>query len=133
MQGIFVRVCSWFTLIIFSLMSIVGLIMILVEKINIAAIITFIMCLLVSVTGWYARRYGLSGFKTNKLSKLSAILSLIFGIGFIILIPILFANLFGFENTYLAIRNLLILFLPAVIASIAILSSKSGETKEQIA
>jgi len=81
-----------------------------------------------SITGWYARRFGLSGFKAHRLSKLSAITTLIFGTIFIVFVPILFANIMGIEDTYLAIRNLIILFLPAVVSAIAILSTKTNIT-----
>lgn len=128
MKVILVRVCSWFAMIIFSLISIV----VLIEDVDMAAAFVFFMCLCISATGWHARKFGSPGFKSNKFSKLLAIFSLVFGILFMVLIPILSTNLFGFDDSFLAIRNLLILFLPVVISSTAILISKPGEDEDLI-
>lgn len=128
MKGILVRVCSWFSMIVYSLL----LIVVFIIEDDPSSIIVFFMCLCISVTGWFGRKFGLPEFKNNKFSKLSAIFSLIFGIAFMVVFPIIFGNLFGFKDSFLAIRNLIILFLPVVITSVAILSSKSGEKEGQI-
>lgn len=129
MKDTIVRVCAWFTLIVFALTSVVGLGMIFTEKFNASVLLVPLLCLLMSATGWYATKSGLSGFKTNIFSKTVAMVSLIFGILVVILVPILFANSFGLNDSWLAIRNLLILFLPVVISAIAILTSKSAGQK----
>jgi hypothetical protein len=132
MKGTIVRVCAWVTLIIFGLTSIVGLVMMFTQKFNVSILLVPFLCLLLSATGWYARKFGLSEFKTHLVSRSVAIVSLIFGILFVTMIPILFANSFGFTDSWLAIRNLLILFLPGIISAIAILTSKSAQSNEHL-
>ena len=131
MKGIIVRICAWFTLIIFSLTSLVSLIMLFTKTFSVAAILAFLMCLLTSATGWYARKFGLSRFRIYPLSKPIAVVSMLFGTVFITLVPILFASSFGFNDSWLAIRNLLILFFPVVISAFAILASKSESSAER--
>lgn len=116
-------------MIFFSLTSLGTLLILFTEKIDWAMIVTFLMLSSMAITGWYARKFGLSGFKTHGFSMLSAIVSLIFGIIFIVLIPVLTSKLFGFNDSYEAIRNLIILITPVVISAIAILFSKSIENK----
>jgi len=132
MKGAIVRVCAWFTLIIFALTSIVGIGMIFTEKFNVSVLPAPLLCLLMSATGWYARKFGRLGFRTHVFSKTIAVVSLILGILLLTLFPILFANSFGFSDSWLAIRNLLILFLPVVISAIAILTSKSAELRNNL-
>jgi len=130
MKGKIIRACAWFTLIMFGLTSIGGIGLIFTEKFSVPVFLTPLLCLLMSATGWYARKFGLSGFRIHILSKGIAAVSLIVGIAFLILVPIIFANYFGFDDSWLAIRNLLILFFPVVISAIAILTSKSGKSAE---
>jgi hypothetical protein len=132
MKGIIVRVSAWFTLVIFGLTSIVGIGMIFTEKISVSVFFAPLLCLVMSATGWYAIKFGLSGFSAHIFSKTIAAVSLIFGILLIILMPILFASSFGFSDSWLAIRNLIILFLPVVISAIAILISKSTGLKNNL-
>ncbi|GAA4310939.1 hypothetical protein [Nibribacter koreensis] len=128
MKGKIVRACAWFALIIFSLTSLAGLLMMFTEGISWAGTIAIGMCFLMAVTGGHARKYGLPEFKAQEFSKLSAVVSLVFGVLFIIFMPLLFMAGAGFEDSFVAIRNLLILFLPVVISAIAILASK-GKTE----
>ena len=93
---------------------------------DISLILAVLICLLVSATGWFARKFGLAGFKMHVFSKPIAVVSLIFGVALLTLVPILFANSYGFEDSWLAVRNLLIMFLPVVISAVAVLSSKSA-------
>jgi hypothetical protein len=130
MKGTIVRICAWFTLILFSLTSLVALIMLFTETSSVAAILAFLMCLMMSATGWYARKFGQTGFRIYAFSKPIAVVSMVFGIVLITLVPILFASSFGFSDSWLAIRNLLILFSPVVISAIAILTSKSKNSVE---
>jgi hypothetical protein len=99
------------------------------EKIEYGIIITFFMFILMSATGWNARRFGLVNFKTNRYSKILAVFTLIFGIFFLVLIPIVFASQYKFNNSYVAIFTLFILFSPAVISAIVLLF---GRTKTSI-
>jgi len=131
MKGTIVRVCAWFTMIIFVLTFIAGIGLMFTENFNVPILVAPLVCLLMSATGWYARKFGLSGFKIHVFSKTIAGVSLILGIVSVTLFPILFANLFGFKDSWLAIRNMLILFLPVVISSIAILSSKSDHSTKR--
>jgi hypothetical protein len=123
MKGMIVRICAWFTMIIYSLTSVVGLIPILVKEFTVAGMLAVIMFLVMSVTGWHARNFGLPRFRTYPFSIMTALVSLIMGLAFIILAPILLASFFGFEDSWLAIRNLVILFFPVVVSAVAILSS----------
>ncbi|HMG89223.1 MAG TPA: hypothetical protein VK589_04160 [Chryseolinea sp.] len=132
MKAKIVRVCSWFTLIFFGLTSVVGLIMFFIEDFNISGIVASVTCLFVAANGWYARKFGLPEFKIHVASKPIAVVSLIFGIALVTLVPILFANSFGFVDSWLAIRNLQIMFLPVVISAIAVLSSKSGISADDL-
>jgi hypothetical protein len=130
MKGIIIRICAWFTVIIFSLTSLVAVIMLFTQPFRVAAILVFLMCLVMSATGWYARKFGLTGFRIYAFSKQIAAVSVVFGIALITLVPILFASSFGFRDSWLAIRNLLMLFFPVVISAIAILTSKSKNSVE---
>jgi hypothetical protein len=132
MKGKIVRVCGWFALIMFALTSLVGLGMIFTQEFNVSIILALLICLLLSATGWYARKFGLPGFRVHVFSKTVAAVSLIFGILLLTLVPILFAHSFGISDSWLAIRNLLILFLPVVVSAIAILTSKSSGLKENL-
>ena len=124
MKGTFVRICAWFTVIMFSLMTLAGAVLIFTEDSKMTAIIAILMCVVMSLTGWYARKFGLSDFRIHFLSKPMAVASLLLGALFVILFPVLFASISGFEDSWPAIRNLLILFLPALVSSIAILLSR---------
>ena len=130
MKEIIVRISAWFTLIIFSITSLVSLTLFFSEKINIGIVISSLMCILFSLNGWNARKYGLASFKIYRFSKPVAILSLIFGIIFIVFVPILFSSFSDSNSTFLAIRNLVILFSPVVISSIAILGAKPKKNVE---
>jgi hypothetical protein len=83
------------------------------------------MFLSMSVTGFYARKIGNTDFRTTRLSNLFAILTLIFGLLFVVLVPILFATLFNLNESSLMIIGLFILYCPAVISAAAILFAKS--------
>jgi hypothetical protein len=130
MKGTVVRICAWFTLIIFGLMSLVGLIMLFTEPFSLATILAFLMCLVTSLTGWHARKYGLPEFRPYAFSGPIAAVSMILGIVLITLVPILFASSFGFSDSWFAIRNLLLLFFPVVISAMAILTSKGATSTD---
>jgi hypothetical protein len=91
------------------------------EKIEYGIIITFFMFILMSATGWNARKFGSTNFNVKKHTKTLGILTLIFGIFFLVFTPIIFASQFSFGNSYVAILTLFILFSPAIISAIAII------------
>jgi hypothetical protein len=122
MKEMIVRICAWFTMIIYSLTSVVGLIQIFAKEFTVSGVVAIIMFLVMSVTGWHARKFGRSGFKIYPFSKMTALVSLIMGLAFI-MTPILLASSFGFKDSWLVIRNLLIMFCPVVVSAVAILSS----------
>jgi hypothetical protein len=128
MKEIIVRICSWYSLIIYSITSLISLLTLLIEKIDVGIIFVFLMCFSLSFTGWNARKYGLPNYRINRYSKLTAIVSLIFGIISIVIIPILLTSLPDSNDNYLVTLILAILFSPIVISSIAILSTKSENT-----
>lgn len=125
MKGKIVRSCAWFTFVFFGLTSIVGLIMLFARDFSFSEAAASVTCLLIAGNGWYARRFGLPGFKSHVFSKAIAVFSLLFGIALVTLVPIVFASNVGFEDSWQAIRNLLIMFLPVVISAVAILTTKS--------
>ncbi len=124
MKGKIVRICAWFTMIFFSLTSLMSLVMIFTENSILVSLITFIIILGMAVTGLYARKYGLPDFRLYRFAKPLAVFSLLMGIFFVILTPIIFAGKFGLNNSFKAIITLLIMFLPVVISSVALLVSK---------
>ncbi|MBU3822492.1 hypothetical protein KO566_10495 [Flavobacteriaceae bacterium XHP0103] len=121
MKIILVKISAWFSSIFYLIMSLVSLLIMFSERIKYSMVIVFSMFLLMSLTGWKARRFGLENFNVNKYSKILAVLTLIFGIFFLVFAPIMFVSQFDFKNSYTAIITLLIIFLPAVISAIAIL------------
>ncbi|WP_405210523.1 hypothetical protein [Dokdonia sp. Asnod2-E02] len=130
MKLILVRISAWFSSIFYLIMSFVSLVIMFVEKIEYGIIITFFMFLLMSATGWNARKFGSTNFNVNKYSKILGILTLIFGMFFLVFTPIIFASQFGFGNSYVAILTLFILFSPAIISAIAILFGGTKENTE---
>ena len=119
-----IRICAWFTMILFSLCSIVGLVLIFSENFDPAAFGTFFMCSGLSITGWHGRKIGLPTFTLNRYSRPLAIFSLIVGATWILIVPWIFVSFFGIEDTYGAIINLEITFIPVLIASIGVIFSK---------
>ncbi|MEO9870096.1 hypothetical protein [Ekhidna sp.] len=119
-----VRICSWFTLILGSALVLTSVVMLFSKEISTASVFTEIFFVSATVIGWTGRKYGSSDHSNNKLSKISAIVVIIFGFLLIVFIPILSINLFGFNDSYLAIRNIIIIFAPMVIVAIAVLRSK---------
>lgn len=124
---VLIRVCAWITLIIFSIMTFAALVMLFTEEFSAGTVITLILCVSASVTGWSALKFGLPGFRIYPFSKPVAVISMIFGIVFIILVPILFTNSFGLSDSWSAIMALLILFSPVVMSAIVILMSRTGK------
>lgn len=69
MRGMIIRICAWYTLITFSLVSLVGLIVLFTKMFSVAGILAFLLCLSASATGWHARKFGLSEFRIYTSSK----------------------------------------------------------------
>lgn len=120
-----IRINAWFTTIFFALMSIIILLIIFIENFDVYKLLTFLLFFALTITGWCARNFGLNRFKFYQFSKPLAILSLLFGILFVIVAPLIFVNHFGVTKSFGAILALVIMFIPATISSIAILISKS--------
>jgi uncharacterized protein YqhQ len=103
---------------------VVGVIMLLSKPNKVPKAISSLFFLSMAITGWNSRKFGHEHQAVSQTAKISALVSLVFGLGLIILLPVLFSNLFGFEDSFLAIRNILLLFTPMVVSAIAILFSK---------
>ena len=125
MKTILVKICAWFSSIFYLIMSVVSLMIMLFEKIEYSMALVFFMFLLMSLTGWNARKFGSDNFNKNKYTKTLAMLTLIFGSFFLVFAPIMFVSLFDLKSSYAAIITLLILFSPAVISASAILFGKN--------
>jgi hypothetical protein len=116
-----IRINAWFTVIFFALMSIVSLLMIFIENFDIYKLAIFVLFVGMAITGLSVRNFGLNEFKLYKLSKPLAVFSLVFGILFVIVAPLIFVNFFGVKKSFRAIFTLAIMFIPAVVSSSAIL------------
>lgn len=128
MKLILVRLSAWFASIFYLIMSIVSLIIMINEKIEYAIIITFFMFIPMSATGWNARKFGSENYSIKRYSKILGILTLIFGLFFLVFTPIIFASQFGFGSSFVAILTLFILFSPAMISAIAILFGRRKQS-----
>lgn len=124
MKGIIIRICAWYTFVLFSILSLVSLIIAFNEGISDATVVLLFMCALLSITGWNARRYGLKNYNLNIFMKLIAILPLILVIVFMFFIPIWAMSSAGLDIPDKAIWLLIFIFLPGIISSIAILITK---------
>lgn len=126
MKEIFVRICGWYTFVLFLILSLVLLVVVFVDglDIDIAIIICFMMFISLSLTGWNAKKYGLKNYSLNRFMKLIAVLPLILLIVFIFFIPIWVMNSAGLDIPDKAIWLLILMFLPGMISSIAILITR---------
>jgi hypothetical protein len=98
--------------------------MIIIENFDIYKLVIFLLFVGIAITGLTARNFGLNKFKLYQLSKPIAVFSLVFGILFVVVAPIIFVNLFGVKESFGAIFALVIMFIPSVVSSSAILFSK---------
>lgn len=119
-----IRINAWFTLIFFALMSVVTLLLILFEKSDGYTLFTLFLFVAMTITGLYARNFGLHQFKINYLAKLLAFFAFVFGILFVIGAPAILVNLFGVKESFGAIFTLAIMFIPPVLSSSALLFTK---------
>ena len=132
MKEKFVRLNAWFTTIFFSIMSICCLFIVFEKKFEIWAVFTMLIFVAIAFSGFSARNFGSRKFRRYPLSKHIAILSLMFGILFVVIAPLIFTNLFGLRDSFKAIVALVIMFIPTVITSLAILFNKSGRINLEI-
>lgn len=124
MKEIFVRICGWYTFVLFSILSLVSFIIVFNEGISVATVVLLFMCALLSLTGWNTRRYGLKKYNLNRFMKLIAVLPLILAIVFMFLIPMWIMDSAGLDIPDKAVWLLILMFLPGMISSIAILITK---------
>jgi len=119
-----VRINAWFSFVFFALMSVVTILILFTEEFNIFQIVTLLLFLVMSVTGFYARKIGLKDFIKYKYSIVFAIISLCGAVFFVVAVPFFLIYLFGFPNSVTAIITSMIIFLPIFIASTSILLLK---------
>ncbi len=121
-MALFIRICAWFTTVIFGLMTFIGIGLMSYEGYNSISLLTVVLCLITALTGWNARRAGLVNYEPVRFSKVFAIVTLLGGIFFTIVFPLIIVTFFeGEDNTFLAIRNIWILFVPTCVSALAIL------------
>jgi hypothetical protein len=119
-----VRVCARFTFIFYFLGSLAGLFTLFNKQFKFSLLITFLMFLLLTLTGWIARNYGKSNFVINKSSKIIALISLSLTIPFLLFVFI-FGSLFSeYESLIPALIILVVTFFPSVIVGISIFRFK---------
>ena len=119
-----IRINGWITFIFFGLLSIVTLLIMIKESFNIYQLITFFLFIVMTFSGSHARKFGLQKFKLYKYSRVLALISLLAGIFFTVIVPFYLINLIGFQDSFSAISCSLIMFLPVLISSSAILFQK---------
>lgn len=118
----FIRICAWFSFVIFIGMALAGVGIAKSEGYTPTSMLTVVLCLITAWTGWNARRAGLRNFTPFRFSKIFAILTILIGILFNILVPIFFLTfLSGNDNLATSIRNIWILFIPPCVSAFAIL------------
>lgn len=122
-----IRICAWFSLVFYTIMSFVTFTIMLLEELNISAIVTLTIFGIMAYTGWNAIKYKSINFKLTKFIKITAIVSLLFGVLFITLAPFVFAKSYGIGDSYESIIVLLVMFTPDIVSSIALLSKKKVE------
>ena len=128
MKAKIIRLFSWISMIIYFLTALAAVIMTFTENLKSASISTIIMCLLISTTGWYGRKFGYKDYKVTWFAKLSAIISLILGTVFLI-ITFIFTDYSDFIDSFVSVvLVIMILFFPLIVSSIAILSTKSNNS-----
>jgi hypothetical protein len=116
-----VRIFGWISVIFYSIMALIMFLILIYESLEITAFLTLTIFTGMAVTGWNARRFGLNDFKHKLIIKLTAIFSLIFGCVFAILSPFIFSKSYGIGDSYEPIVVLIVMFLPSIISSLAIL------------
>ncbi len=116
-----VRIFGWISAVFYSIMALITFLILIYESLEITAVLTLTIFIGMAVTGWNARTFGLNDSKHTCIIKLTAIFSLIFGLVFAIFSPFIFSSSYGIGDSYEPIIVLIIMFLPSIISSIAIL------------
>ncbi|MEL1241325.1 hypothetical protein [Flavobacterium flavipallidum] len=116
-----VRIFGWISVVFYSIMALITFLILIYESLEITALLALTIFIGMAITGWKARTFGLNNFKHKLLVKLTAIFSLIFGCVFAILSPFIFSKSYGIGDSYEPIIVLIIMFLPSIISSLAIL------------
>lgn len=124
MMKTLIRICAWFTLIISTGLVLISILMLLNGQSNTGLIIACLFFIAATIIGWFGRKYGSVEYIKTRISILSSIIVILFGIFLIVVIPIFSVGFFGLSDSYLAIRNIIIIFVPMVIVAIAILRTK---------
>ena len=119
-----IRICAWISLIFYTILSLVTFAILFLEELNISAIVSLTMFAAMAYTGWSAKKIKSLHFKRTKFAMVTAIISLLFGVLFITLAPFVFAKSYGIGDSYESIIVLLIMFIPAVVSSIALILKK---------
>lgn len=122
-----IRINSWFSTFFYTLMSFLCLLMIFAEDFDGYKLVTCLLFLTLAITGFVTRNFGLTTFKFFKYLKHLAILCLVFAILFVIVAPLLLINHFGIDDSFGAILILIVMFIPAIVSSLAILFYKPKE------
>ncbi len=120
-----IRICAWISLVFYTIMSFVTFTILLLEELNISAIVTLTIFVIMAYTGWNAIKYQSINFKRTKFIRITAIISLLFGVMFITLAPFVFAKSYGIGDSYESILALLVMFIPDIVSSIALISKKN--------
>lgn len=124
-----VRICGWISAIFYLIMSVVAVAILFFNDLDLSAMVTLLIFAVMSFTGWNVIKFKSTHYKRTLLVKFSAILSLIFGIFFIFLSPLMFASVYGIGDSYESIIVLLLMFTPSVVSSIAILTTPFSALK----
>jgi len=116
-----VRIFGWISAVFYSIMALITFLILIYESLEITAFLTLTIFIGMAVTGWNARMFGLNNFRHRLIIRLTAIFSLIFGCVFAILSPFVFSKSYGIGDSFEPIIVLIVMFLPSIISSLAIL------------
>lgn len=132
MKNEIIRLNAWLAFCGYMICLIISVFSIIVDKtLLVAMTITSLVYAMMSLTGWLTRKYGLIEFKIYLFSRVLAIFTLIFGALLGVYLPSTLTNLYSDNNSY-GVSPILffILFLPALISSLALLFGKSSHSNE---
>lgn len=127
MKNIIIRVTAWFSTFFYALMSLACLLIIFEENFDIYILIMCLLFLVMAVTGFFTRNFGLAKLKSYTFLKPLTNLSLIFTLFFVVAAPLIFIINFGDIDSVVASVALLVLFFPGLLTSSAILFSNEKQ------
>lgn len=116
-----VGIFGWISAVFYSIMALITFLILIYESLEITAFLSLTIFIGMAITGWNARTFGLKNFEHKLIIKLTAIFSLIFGCVFATLSPFIFSKSYGIGDSYEPIIVLIVMFLPSIISSLAIL------------